>query len=184
MELSTVVGIIVILLVVVLLMKVLGKVVSLVLSIVGIIAVVWLVVVGLRWMDEGNVRDNLLESYNLFLPEDDGNLLTGFATQEDAPEPDLNSLGEEELDNPNSDVYDDYYKVIVVKKEALPEKTSLMLGVVDEEDKENLFKHYVDNSLLEGDFVANLIEEEQEGNIDVYKETLAFKQGITEVISS
>ncbi|HII72022.1 TPA: hypothetical protein HA265_04675 [Candidatus Woesearchaeota archaeon] len=182
MELSTVIGIIVIMLAVVLLMKIFGKVVSLILSIVGVIAVVWLVVVGMRYLDESNMRDNLLDSNNLFLLEDDGNLLTGFATQEGAPEPDISDF-EGELDNPDSDVYDDYYKVIVVKKDALPDKIALVVDAADEEDRQELFKYYVENQLLEGDFVSRLVEEEEEGNIDVHKETLAFKHGIKEVVT-
>jgi energy-coupling factor transporter transmembrane protein EcfT len=186
MELSIVIGIIVIIVAIVLLMKVMGKVVSLIFSIVGIIAVVVLVVVGMRYLDESNVRDNLLDSNSLFLLEDDGNLLTGFATQEGMPDPDMADIEEEigSLDNPNSEIYDDYYKVIVVKKEALPEKTALLVDVSDEEDRHNLFKSYVDNELLEGDFVSNLVEEEKEGNIEVHKETLAFRHGLKEVIKS
>ena len=182
MELSTVVGILVIILAVVLLMKVFGKVVSFVFSTLGIIAVVWLVVVGLRWMDEGNVRENLLDSNNLFVLEDEeGSLITGFATKEGAPEPDLSTA--DDAENPNSKLYDDYYKVVFVKKDALPEKISLMMDAADDADKQNLFRSYVDNELLEGDFVTNIIEEEKEGNIEVHKETLAFRHGVREVIS-
>ena len=183
MELSTVVGIIVIIAVAVLLMKFLGKVVSFVFSVLGIVLVVWLVVVGLRYLDEQNVRDNLLGSNNLFVLEDGGNLLTGFATQEGEADQDITEL-DEELENPNSKIYDDYYKVFIVKKEALPEKTSLMVGVADDDDKLSLFRNYVDNDLLEGDFVDTLVEEEKEGNIAVHRETLAFRHGIKEVLSS
>ena len=182
MELSTVVGIIIIIVVAVLLMKFLGKIVSLFLSVIGIILVVWLVVAGLRYMDELNIRDNFLESNNLFVLDDGNNLLTGFPTQEGA-EPDLSEI-EQEVQDPNSELYDEYYKVIVVKKEALPEKTALLVDVADEQDKLNLFKHYVEKNILEGDVADQLIEEEEQGNVEVYKETLAFRHGIKEVLGS
>jgi len=185
MELSTVVGLLIAVVVVVILMKVMGKVVSLVLSIVGVILVVWLVVVGLRWMDENNVRQNFMESNNLFVLEDEGSLVTGFATKEGMPDPDVTAFSAEEFTNPNSPLYDDYYKIVVVQKEALPEKTSLLVDVVEDEDRLSLFRNYVDDELLDqDDFVSTLVEEEKEGKIKVHKETLAFKHGLGEVLSS
>jgi hypothetical protein len=183
MELSTVVWIVVLIVAAVLLMKLLGKVVSLALSVLGIVAVVWLVVIGLRYMDENNVRDNLLDSNNLFVLQDEGNFITGFATQEGMPDPEIDAL-DEDLTNPNSELYDEYYKVIVVEKDALPEKTALMVDASGKEDKLELFRYYVENSLLEGDVVENLVEEEKEGSLQVYKETLAFKHGVKEVLGS
>ncbi len=184
MELSTVVGILIIIVAIVLLMKVMGKIVSLMLSVIGIVLVVWLVVAGLRWMDETNLRDNFKESNNLFVLEDEGSMITGFATKEGMPDPDVKELDEKELTNPNSDLYDQYYKVVVVTKDALPEKKAMLIDVADEEDRLSLFRHYVDNNLLEGDIVQNLVEKEKEGNVQVHKETLAFKHGAREVLSS
>ncbi|MBW2971835.1 hypothetical protein KY359_02250 [Candidatus Woesearchaeota archaeon] len=186
MELSTVVGIIVIVVVAVLLMKFMGKVLSFIFSIIGIIAIVWLVVIGLRWMDENSIRDNFMDSNNLFLLAEDGNLMTGFATQESpqgGQEPELSDVSAE-LGNPNSYIYDEYYKVIVVDKEALPEKTALLIDVVDPQDQQALFRSYVENSLLEGDFLANLIDEEKLGDIEVYEETLAFRHGLRDVVGT
>ncbi|MBW2997770.1 hypothetical protein KY349_05510 [Candidatus Woesearchaeota archaeon] len=182
MELSTVVGIIVIIVVAVLIMKFLGKLVSFLLSVVGIILVVWLVIVGLRYLDEQNVRDNLMNSNSMFVLQDGDSMVTGFATQ-DVGEADVSGL-ENELDNPNSNIYDDYYKVIVVNADALPEKTAMLFDVADDEDKLKLFKSYVDNNLLEGDFVESLVEKEEQGDVEVYKETLAFRHGIKDVLSS
>lgn len=182
MELSTVLGIVLIVVIAVLVIKFLGKLVSFLLSVVGIIIVVWLVVSGLRYLDEQNVRDNLLESNSLFVLQDSGNMVTGFATQQEG-KADLTGL-EQELDNPNSNVYDDHYKVIVVNADALPEKTAMLVDVADDEDRLKLFRSYVDNSLLEGDFVESLVEKEERGDIAVYKETLAFRHGIKDVLSS
>lgn len=183
MELSTVVGIIVILAVAVLLMKFLGKMVSFALSVVGIVLVVWLVVAGLRYLDEQNVRDNLLDSNSLFVLDDGGSMLTGFATQDDGEEADISGI-EADLDNPNSRIYDDYYKVFIVKKEALPEKTALLVDVADDADRLNLFRNYVENDLLDGDFVDTLVKKEEDGAIEVHKETLAFRHGVMEVLGS
>ena len=182
MELSTVVGIVLIVVIAVLVIKLLGRLVSFFLSAVGIIIVVWLVVAGLRYLDEQNVRENLLESNSLFVLRDGGNMVTGFATQEEG-QADVSGLGDE-LDNPNSRIYDDYYKVIVVDADTLPEETAMLLGVADDEDKLKLFKSYVDNDLLEGDFVESLVEKEEMGGVEVHKETLAFRHGIKDILSS
>lgn len=182
MELSTVIGIIVIIAVAVLLMKFLGKMVSFAFSVIGIVLVVWLVVAGLRYLDEQNVRDNLLDSNSLFVLEDEGNTLTGFATQDGEPA-EVTGI-EEELENPNSRLYDRYYKIFVVKREALPEKTALMVEVADEQDRLRLFRNYVEKDLLEGDFVDSIVQAEQEGKLEVHKETLAFRHGVKEVLGS
>ncbi|MBU2561346.1 MAG: hypothetical protein KKD17_03535 [Nanoarchaeota archaeon] len=183
MELSTVVVILVVLAAAMLLMKFIGKMFSFALSVIGIIAVVWLVVIGLRWIDENNIRDNLLESNSLFLLEDGGNIMTGFATQEGMPDPDIAEVSKE-LADPDSGIYDDYYKVFIVKKDALPEKTSILVEISDAEDKKELFRHYVENNLLEGDFVSTLVNKEKQGDIEVREETLAFRHGVAEVLRS
>ncbi|MFC1741456.1 hypothetical protein ACFL3V_02890 [Nanoarchaeota archaeon] len=183
MDLSTVVAVVVVIVLGIFLMKMLGKVMSFAFSVAGIVVVVWLVIAGLRYLDEQSVRDKILDSNNLFLLEEDGNLLTGFVTQEGMPDPDIEAAAGE-FDNPNSGLYDDYYKVIVVKKEALPEKTSLMVDVASDPDKADLFRNYVDENLLEGDAVENLVEEEQQGNIEVHKESMAFRKGIKDVLFS
>ncbi|MFH1063776.1 MAG: hypothetical protein V1729_01710 [Candidatus Woesearchaeota archaeon] len=183
MGLSTVVWIVVIIALVVLSLKVLKKMISLTLSVAGIVLVVWLVVAGLRYMDESNVRNNLMDSNNLFLLQEGDSLITGFATQEDTAGQDLEVV-QDELDDPTSDLYDSYYKVIIVNKESLPEKTSLLVEVSDKDDQLNLFKSYVKNGLLEGDYTSNLVDEEKEGNIEVRKETLAFRHGLREVFGS
>lgn len=180
MELSTVLVVIVVAVAALLLMKVVGKVFSLVFSVLGVVAVVWLVVAGLRWMDEENVRDNLLDSNNLFLLSDGGQMITGFATQDNIT-PDTEGISVE-LSNPNSEVYDDFYKVIVINKESLPQKTALMVDVLDDADRQALFKSYVENNILEEDAADRIIEEEEAGNLEVYKETLAFRHGIKEIL--
>jgi 4-amino-4-deoxy-L-arabinose transferase-like glycosyltransferase len=184
MELSMVVWVVALIVLALLLMKFLGKVFSLAFSVLGILIVVWLVVAGLRWMDEQNLRDNIIESNNLFLLADGDNMITGFSTLDGEEQEIPDST---ELTNPNSELYDEYYKVIVVDKESLPEKTSLMLEAAEPEDKLALFQTYVETGLLESDgetAAETLISEEQEGNIAVYKETLAFKHGIKEVLGS
>lgn len=183
MEIATVVGLIILLAAAVLLMKVLGKVVSLVLSVVGIVALVWLVVASLRYLDERDIRDNFLSSNNLFILESEGAPITGFASKEGLPDPSLEGI-EAELGNPNSAIYDDYYKVVVVKKEALPEKLALMVDAAEGDDRLSIFRSYVDDSLIEGDAVSNLVENERAGNIEVYSESLAFRHGVREVLTS
>ncbi|MBN1544808.1 hypothetical protein JW898_05105 [Candidatus Woesearchaeota archaeon] len=182
MELSTVVVILIVLAAAMLLMKFIGKMFSFALSVIGIVAVVWLVVIGLRWMDENSIRENMIESNSLFLLSDGDNLMTGFATQEGMPDPDIAEVSKE-LADPDSDIYDDYYRVFIVKKDALPEKTSVLVDVVGAEDRKELFRHYVENSLLEGDFVGNLVNKEKQGDIEVREETLAFRHGVAEVLS-
>lgn len=182
MELSTVLVVIVVAVAALLLMKLVGKVFSLVFSVLGIVAVVWLVVAGLRWMDEENVRDNLLDSNNLFLLSDGSQMITGFATQDNIT-PDIKGI-ETEVTNPNSEIYDDFYKVIIVNKDALPQKTALMVDAVGQDDQQALFKNYVEDTLLKEDAAERLIEEEEAGNLAVYKETLAFRHGIKDVLSS
>jgi len=179
MEPSTIVGILVMIIIAVFLLKLLGKAVSFAISAVSIIVIVWLVVAGLRYMDERDVREKFLDSNNLFVLRDGGSLLTGFATAEDNP-PELASIGE--VEDPNSGLFDKYYKVIVVNKEALPEKTALVLEAAEDADKQRLFESYVENNLLEGDVAENLVNAEKEGNIGVYKETLAFRHGLKEVL--
>ena len=183
MEIATVVGLIILLAAVVLVLKVMGKVVSLVFSIVGIIALVGLVVAGLRYMDERDIRQNFLNSNNLFVLDDDGSPITGFATKEGMPDPQLDSVSLE-LDNPNSQLYDDYYRVVLVKKDALPDKLAAVVDAAEGDDKLSIFKSYVQDNLLEGDVAEKLVEEEQEGNIEVHKETLAFRHGVREVLTS
>jgi hypothetical protein len=183
MEIATVVGLIVLLAAVVLVIKVLGKAVSVVFSMIGVISLVWLVVVGLRYLDERDIRQNFLNSNNLFVLDDGGSPITGFATKEGLPEPQLDDIVVE-LDNPNAPLYDDYYKVIVVNKEALPEKLAAVVDAAEGDDLLSIFKSYVQDSLLEGDVAGNLVEEEQAGNIEVYKKTLAFKHGVREVLTS
>lgn len=182
MELSTVLGIVVILVIAVLLVKFLSKVVSFVFSAIGIVLVVWLVVIGMRYLDEQNIRDNFIDSNNLFLLQDGHNVITGFATHDNG-QVDFAQV-DEEMNNPNSPLYDKYYKVIFVNKESLPDKTSLMVGVSDEADRLSLFKNYVAHNFLEGDPTDLLIEEESQGSIEIHKETLAFRHGIKEVLSS
>jgi|GEM_PF-6504322 len=177
---STVVWILAIIIAAVLLLKFLGKMLSFILSAVGIVTVVWLVIIGLRYLDESDMRNNLLESNSLFVLDDGGSPITGFATKEGFV-PDINEAYEEMPDS-SSDIYQTYYKVFVVKKEALPEKIALMMEVSDDEDKLNMFRHYVDNNLLQGNFTTRLIEAEQEGKLDVYKETLAFKHGLKDLL--
>jgi energy-coupling factor transporter transmembrane protein EcfT len=179
MELSTLVGILVVVIIAVFLLKLLGKAVSFVISVASIIVIVWLVVAGLRYMDERDVREKFIDSNNLFVLQDGGSILTGFATAEgDVPE----LAGVEEAEDPNSELFDRYYKVIVVNKDALPEKTALVLDAADEADKQKLFQSYVENNLLEGDVAENLVNAEKEGDIGVYEETLAFRHGIKEVL--
>ncbi|MBI5880662.1 hypothetical protein HZB90_00870 [archaeon] len=180
MEPSTIVGILVVIIIAVFLLKLLGKAVSFAISVASIIVIVWLVVAGLRYMDERDVRDKFLDSNNLFVLQDGGSLLTGFATAEDNP-PELASI-EEEVEDPNSGLFDKYYKVIVVNKEALPEKTALVLEAAEDADKQKLFESYVENNLLEGDVAENLVNAEKEGSIGVYKKTLAFRHGLKEVL--
>ena len=182
MELLTVIGIVVIIVVAVLLMKVLGKVVSFVFSVMGIVLVVWLVVVGMRYLDERNISDNFLDSNNLFLLQDGSNVITGFATH-DTGQVDFAQV-DDEMNNPNSKLYDKYYKVILVNKDSLPENTALLVEVSDGADRLTLFKNYVENNFLEDDPTDILIEKEENGKIEIYKETLAFRHGIKEVLSS
>lgn len=183
MEIATVVGFIILLAAVVLVIKVLGKAVSVVFSMVGVITLVWLVVVGLRYLDERDIRQNFLNSNNLFVLDDDGSTITGFATKEGLPDPQLDSIVVD-LDNPNAPLYDDYYKVIVVNKEALPEKLAAVFDAADKEDRMSIFRNYVQDNLMEGDVAGNLVEEEQQGNIEVHKKTLAFRHGVREVLTS
>lgn len=183
MGLSTVVWIVVIIALVVLFLKVLKKMVSLAFSIAGIIVVVWLVVVGLRYLDENNVRDNLLESNNMFLLQDGEALITGFATQDDLSSSNIADI-QDDLEDPSSELYDSYYKIIIVDKDSLPQKTSLLVDVAGEDDRRKLFMSYVENDLLEGDYTGNLVDAEMSGDIEVRKETLAFRHGIKEVLGS
>jgi hypothetical protein len=180
MEIVTIFLIVIAIVIGVVLLKLLGKAVSLALSVLGIVIVVWLVVAGLRFLDINNIRDNFMDSNNLFLLEDGGDLVTGFATgyvEEALPDT------KEELVNPNSKLYDDCYKVVVVKKDALPQKTALLIDASDDADRDRLFRAYVDNELMDGDLAENLVDAESEGDIEVYKETLAFRHGIREVIA-
>jgi hypothetical protein len=179
MELSTVVGILVVIVVAALLLKLLGKAVSFAISVISVVAVVWLVVIGLRYLDERDIRDKFLDSDNLFVLQEDGNVITGFATGSNETPP---AESVEQLSKDESGLLDKYYKVVAVSKDALPEKTALMIDAAEQGDKLKLFQSYVENSLLEGDVAGNLVAEEKEGNISVYKETLAFRHGIREVL--
>ncbi|HII71823.1 TPA: hypothetical protein HA265_03655 [Candidatus Woesearchaeota archaeon] len=152
------------------------------LSAVGIIFVVWLVVLGLRYADKTNLRNNLIASNNLFLLEDSNDLVTGFATDGTATEQvDISSLPDPS--DSSSEIYDKYYKVIVVQKDALPEKIGLVYDSADADDRLSLFRSYIDSSILGSDDpVDTLIEKEQEGDLEVHRNTMAFRYGIREVL--
>jgi hypothetical protein len=181
MGLSTLVCIVAVIVAGVFLLKFLGKAVSFALSVLGVAAVVWLTVAGLRYLDEQKVREGILESNNLFLLSENGKVVTGFATQEGMPEPDIDKA-QRELSNPNSPLYSDYYKIIVVKEEALPEDRTEDISSSLGESKEKAFRQYVDTNLLEGDALTNLVGLEKEGAIAVYEESIAFRHGIKEVL--
>ncbi|MBW2966941.1 hypothetical protein KY362_00485 [Candidatus Woesearchaeota archaeon] len=163
--------------------KFLGKLASMLFTVVGIFLVVWLVVIGLRYMDEENVRENFMLSNNLFVLEENGNPLTGFVTKDGLPGPELDTVLEE-VENPNSELYDEYYKVVFVDKEALPEKIQLVMDAADPEDRLSMFQEYVETEIIEGDTAENLIEKEKAGDIEVYHETLAFRHGFMDVLGS
>ncbi len=181
--LSTVVIGILVIIAAVLVLKLIGKVVSMIFTFVGIAAVVWLVIIGLQYLDEKNIRDKMSSSNSLFVLEDEGSMITGFATKEGLPEPDLVEV-QEEVNDPSSELYDSYYKVFIVKKEALPEKISLLIDEVEPEEQTGLFRNYVDNNILEGDYADNLITAEKEGDIEVHKESIAFRHGFKEMLKS
>jgi predicted phosphoribosyltransferase len=178
MELSAIVTIIVIIAVGVVLIKLLGKVLSFVFSILGVIAVVWLITIGLKYIDEKDIRDKFLDSNNLYVLEDGSNIVTGFASMGPAPNVTAEDISQ------NSDLLSEYYKIIVVKKSALPEKSQVMIDALDPADQVLLLKHYVNATLLDGDVVDNLVTAEKEGNIEVFKKTIAFRQGIKEVLAN
>lgn len=182
MGIVTIFAIIVGIVVAVLLIKLLGKALSFAFSVAGIVLVVWLVVAGMRLVDTNNVQNNFLEENNLFILTDDGDMLTGFATQggEVPVEEDILT----NLDNPNSELYEDFYKVITVDKSKLPQKTALLVEVSADYEKRELFKEYIESTLLSDNNVAeNLVEAEKEGDIEVHKETLAFRHGVKDVIT-
>ncbi|NQU79689.1 hypothetical protein HQ545_08030 [Candidatus Woesearchaeota archaeon] len=177
MELSTVVLVIVIAIMAVVIMKILKKAASFAFSIAGIIAVVWLVIAGMRYLDENNLRKNLLESNSLYLLEDQGDIMAGFATiQGNVP------TSIEEIDDPVLNIHDSFYKVFLVRRDSMEERTALVLGAADDKDRLELFKNYIDNNLLQNDFVTKLVQKEKQGQIKVYKETIAFKHGFSEVL--
>jgi hypothetical protein len=122
-----------------------------------------------------NLEDNFASSNNLFVLEDGGSAITGFATQDTATPAGITAA---DID-PES-----YYKVIKIDKSALPEKTALLIDVSDESDKTNLFKEYVrENYIAPEDSVTKLIEDEDSGELSVEKNTLAFRHGLREVVS-
>jgi hypothetical protein len=179
MELSTVVIVVVIIAVAVLALKLLGKALSFLLSILGIVAVVWVLVFGLRYMDERDLRSKFLESTNLYVLADGENIITGYAT--DGTVPAINKVDEIKGDPA---FLDEYYKVVVVNAESLPERTAAIIAAADESDKILLLKSYMNKTILSGDAVDNLISAEQEGTVEVYKNTLAFKHGLREVLTN
>ena len=84
MDTMTIVWIVLAVVLLLALFKVLKNVISFAISTVGIVVVVWLMILGLKYVDESNLRDNLLASNNLFLLQDsENNLLTGFASNGD-----------------------------------------------------------------------------------------------------
>ena len=176
MELTTIIGVVVVVVIGVLLLKLIGKMLSFAISILGIMLIVWGIVIGLRYFDTQDLRQNLADSDNLFVLQDSGNIVTGFATDGTTPQ-----INQEDLKS-DSDLFNKYYKVIVVDKDRLPEKTSLLVDASEGTDKLELFKSYVNNNILSGDPVANLIALDKEGDIKVYEETLAFRHGVSEVL--
>ncbi len=173
MNTMTIVWIVLAVFLIILIFKILKKLVSVALSAAGIIIVVWLVIIGLQYADKGSLRENLLTSNNLVLLND-GNQLTGFATKSDGIE--------EEIDLSDKALYDKYFKVIIVDKEAFPEKIGLVYDVSEEHERQLLFQNFVENNLLNEDATDNLLEYEKLGLIEVYRNTIAFKQGFMEVL--
>ena len=178
MELSAIVTIIAIIAIGVVLIKVLGKVLSFVFSILGVVAVVWLITIGLRYMDERDIRGKFLDSNNLYVLEDGANIVTGYATEGEMP-----SVTAEELAQ-NSVLLDEYYKVVVVKTSALSEKSQAMVSALEPSDRLLLLQNYVNSTLLDGDVVDNLVSAEKVGDIEVFKKTIAFRQGLKEVFTN
>ncbi len=178
MEPMTLVWVLLVFGLIILLFKVLKKIVSVAFSIAGIIVVVYLVIIGLQYVDRNDLRDNLLSSNNLFILEDSGNELTGFASDGSVvslPDPKV-------IEDDDSDLYKKFYKVILVKKDALPEKIRLVYDSADDNDKAAIFRSYVNNDLLQDDPVDNLIEQEKDGTVEVHKESIAFKHSLREVL--
>ena len=179
MELSTVVIVVVIIAVAVLALKLLGKALSFLISILGIVAVVWVLVFGLRYVDERDLRSKFLDSTNLYVLADGENIITGYATEGTMP---AISTVEEIKEDPA--LLDEYYKVVVVDIESLPEKTATIIQAADESDKIQILKNFINKTILTGDAVDNIINEEQNGTIAVYKNTIAFKHGLREVLTN
>ncbi len=187
MEIFQIVIVVLALLLVVMLVKFMGKAASFVFSILGIFIVVWLIIMGVRFLDEINIKNNLLDSNNLYILKSDNAAVTGFVSGiglSNKPV-DINLVSiYSDLLNINSDLYADYYKIIIVNEKFLPENIQSQLQESDNAtEKFELFRNYVDDSLLEDDFVKNLIDAEKTGHIEVYKETLAFRHGIRETLT-
>lgn len=180
MELMTVFLIIAVAGLAMLLLKLLGKALSLAFSVMGIVLVVWLAIMGLKYLDANNIRDNLLDSNNLFLLEDDDALITGFATLEEIKEDAVELT--EKLNDPDSEIHDKYFRIISVKKSSLPEEISYLIDNTNDENKLIAFRKYVETNILTQDAFERLVEEEKNNNIRVFQETLAFRHGIKEYL--
>jgi hypothetical protein len=182
MEIVTILVILIVVVLAVFLFKFLGKAVSFALSLVGIVIVVWLIVIGLRFMDTKNLQDNFLDSNNLFVLADEDNFITGFATNEPNEMTNLADIYDD-LSNPNSDLFDKYYKVVIVEKDSMPHITTRIIDSSKDVERVEAFRGYVEDNFLDEDIAEILVEEEQLGNIEVHKETLAFRHGFREIIS-
>jgi hypothetical protein len=182
MELGSVLAVLVGIVLVVILLKLIGKVVSVALTVIGIIAVVWLAVAGLRFLDVQNLEENFAGSNNLFVLSDGGSAITGFATQEDSA-PDLEKV-KAAVETGDDAALESYYKVVTIEISSLPEKTALLIDATDGADRAALFRDYVLSNFVEPeDRVSRLIEAEKQGALSVSKDTLAFRQGLKEVVS-
>lgn len=181
MDAMTIVWVLLAVVIVVAVLRFLGKTVSMAFSAASIIILVWLVVSGLQYMDQNDIREKFLDSNNLFVLKDGSSLISAYATKEGLPEPDLSGI-QDEIDDPDSELYDDYYKVILVDIDTMPSDVIRMISSADEERRLVLFQDYVYGEIIGEDIAQSLVEHEKEGDIVVYQETIAFRHGTLEVL--
>lgn len=175
MEIATGLAILVGILLIVLVLKVVGKAVKFAFTVTAILVIAWCAVIGLRHLDVQNLEEHFKGSNNLFLLQDGGDVVTGFATKTADT---IGTAASTEIPD------EDYYKIIKIDKSVLPEKTALLIDAVEDADKEALFKEYVDANFMDpADGVSRLIDAEKSGEISVEKDTLAFRHGVREVLS-
>ena len=150
--------------------KIFKKVLSLAFTAAAITVVVFLVIAGLKYMDENNIRNNFLNSNNIFVLEDNNNLITGFTTH---PRTVLDEKDLEKIKQDSST--QNHYKTIIIKKHNSKELSEKLSNANSKEDQLNIFEEYVEENFLSEEFVDNLIAKEKSGEIEVKKESIAFK---------